>query len=71
MAENGKGRLDKLISMLPESMTKISARRIKSSQERQRRAIEEQTEGRESDGRNGSDAGEMGKPWDDTFKKNE
>jgi hypothetical protein len=68
MPEQKKGFKEKIMEMLPDSMTKRAAKAEVGYQERQKKAIAEQTG---EDPKNGTDAGEVGKPWDETFKKNE
>jgi len=64
--EKQKGFRSKIMKFLPEGFIKTTARREIGYEERQKKTIAEAT------GENGTDAGEAGKSWDDTFpKKNE
>lgn len=61
-----EGFREKIMKMLPKGMVKSTAEKEIGYEEKQKKAIAEQTG---EDSRNGTNAGEMDPKWDDRFKK--
>lgn len=66
--EKQRGIRGKIMRFLPKSFVKDTAKKEIGYEEKQKKAISEQTG---EDSRNGKDAGELGTPWNESFKKNE
>jgi len=66
--EKQKTFRNKIMKMLPKGFIKSTAQKEIDYEEGQRAAIDPAPA---EDGKNGINAGETGKPWDETFKKNE
>lgn len=67
MADKSKSLREKLVEMLPESLTKRAVTSEQQYQKRQKEAIDIAFD-ENTDTSKGTDAGELGKKWDEEFK---